>query len=89
MQHVPWNEQSIKGFTIKKLDDDDDGSTSYKEFYHGRFYYERRNGLGTHRYQFIYENGEAKSKMGFSGHQNQKEKGKSMLSLWYCWPQGK
>ena len=49
LHHAPWNEQSIRGFTDEGWGDDDDGSTSYKEFYYGRLHHERRNGLGTHR----------------------------------------
>ena len=60
-----------------------DGNKSYKIFYRGKFHHERRYKLGIYQYdQFSNENGkktdgEAESKMGFSGHH--KKKGKKFI----------
>ena len=52
--------------------DDEDGNKHYWEFYYGKFFNERRNGLGTYRYKSIYENGKTENKINFSGHHKKK-----------------
>ena len=66
--------------------DDNDGNKNYKKCKkHGKFYYERRNGLGIYRYQFSYENGGWKTKWVFPAIITKK----NMFSLWYSWLQNK